>query len=61
MSGVQLNLTGGVATVTLDNVDKYNALDIPMLEALERHIGEIERNPNARVLVITGAGKKATI
>lgn len=59
MSGVQLNLTGGVATLTLDNVDKYNALDIPMLEALERHIGEIDRNPNARVLVITGAGKKA--
>ncbi len=59
MSGVQLNLTGGVATLTLDNVDKYNALDIPMLEALERHIGEIERDPKVRVLVITGAGKKA--
>lgn len=48
-----------MATLTLHNEAKYNALDIPMLEALSAHLGAVERDPEVRVLILTGAGEKA--
>lgn len=59
MSGVALEVEGGIATLTLHNEAKYNALDIPMLEALDAHIGALERDTEVRVVILTGAGKKA--
>ncbi|MBO9406612.1 enoyl-CoA hydratase/isomerase family protein [Shimia sp. R9_1] len=59
MSGVALEVKGGVATLTLQNEAKYNALDVPMLEALETHIDAIERDSAVRVLILTGTGQKA--
>ncbi|MBO9474291.1 enoyl-CoA hydratase/isomerase family protein [Shimia sp. R10_1] len=59
MSGVALQVEGGVATLTLQNEAKYNALDVQMLEDLEKHVEEIEGDPEVRILILTGAGQKA--
>jgi methylglutaconyl-CoA hydratase len=46
----------GVATITLNRPDKHNALDGETLKQLHARLQQIERDPNARVLVLTGAG-----
>lgn len=44
--------------MTLSRPDVLNALCFELLEALESHLGEINRS-DARCLIITGAGEKA--
>jgi methylglutaconyl-CoA hydratase len=47
----------GVATITLNRPDKHNALDAETLKQLQAALLDGERNPDARVVVLTGAGK----
>jgi 2-(1,2-epoxy-1,2-dihydrophenyl)acetyl-CoA isomerase len=47
----------GVATITLDRPAQYNALTATMLEALTKTFGELERNKDVHVIVLTGEGK----
>jgi enoyl-CoA hydratase len=56
---VALEVRGPVAVLTLDNPDKLNALSIEMLDAIGRHLDEIEGDDAVRAVVITGAGEKA--
>jgi enoyl-CoA hydratase/carnithine racemase len=46
-----------IVTLTLNRPDKLNAIDSPMLDALDRILGEIERDTDIRVVVLTGAGR----
>lgn len=46
----------GIATITLNRPDKHNALDGETLTQLHATLLDVERNPNARVVVLTGAG-----
>jgi methylglutaconyl-CoA hydratase len=46
----------GVATVTLNRPDKHNALNGETLQQLHATLLEVERDPKARVVVLTGAG-----
>jgi enoyl-CoA hydratase len=46
-----------IVTLTLNRPDKLNAIDGPMLDALEQILGEIERDPEIRAVVLTGAGR----
>ena len=48
---------GAVVTLTLNRPDKLNAIDSPMLDALEKSLAEIERDPEIRAVVLTGAGR----
>jgi enoyl-CoA hydratase len=48
---------GAIVTLTLNRPDKLNAIDSPMLEALDRIVGEIEGDPEVRAVVLTGAGR----
>jgi enoyl-CoA hydratase len=48
---------GAVALLTLDRPQALNALDAATLEALEVRIAEVARDPGARALVLTGAGR----
>jgi enoyl-CoA hydratase/carnithine racemase len=48
---------GGIATLTLNRPDQYNALSITLLTALEDAVGAIATDPSVRVVVIAGAGK----
>ena len=49
----------GVATITINRPDKYNALNTSVVLKLREFFGEAEDDPNVRVVVLTGAGEKA--
>ncbi len=53
---LHLAVEAGVATITLDNPSKRNALDIPLREQLEQAVRTIRRDASIRAVVITGAG-----
>ena len=54
---VTLDIDGAIATITLRRPEKFNALDIPMLRALEARLDEAEAAEGVRVVLIAGEGK----
>jgi enoyl-CoA hydratase len=48
-----------VAIITFNRPKRLNAIDVPLLKALERAIDACEADDNVRVIVLTGAGDKA--
>src|SRR2546422_1532555 len=48
--------SGPIATITLNRPDARNALDMAMRRELVTALDEIEADPEARVVVLTGAG-----
>ena len=48
---------GAIGTITLRRPDKFNALDIPMLQALETALDDAEDADGVRVVLICGEGK----
>src|SRR5262244_2262669 len=48
--------SGPIATITLNRPDARNALDFTMRRELLSALDEIETNPAARVVVLSGAG-----
>jgi len=46
-----------IATVTIDRPEHRNALDQATVECLREHLGAVAEDRNARVVVLTGAGK----
>jgi enoyl-CoA hydratase/carnithine racemase len=60
MSGeILLSREGIIATVTLSNADKLNALDLAMWKHLGEVTRELDRDERTRCVVIRGAGEKA--
>lgn len=59
MGQVGFSVDGHVATVTLDNPTKHNAVDAPMRDALTEIYAKIETDEAIRVAVICGAGGKS--
>jgi enoyl-CoA hydratase/carnithine racemase len=53
----RFDLTDGVATVTLDRPDKLNALTFDTYADLRDLVAELPHRGDARVLVVTGAGR----
>lgn len=53
---LQCSLSGHVATLTLNNPRKRNALGSEMTTALTEMLTQLDINPDVRVLVVTGAG-----
>lgn len=54
---VHLTSDGAVRTITLDDAERRNALSWPLLEQLQAAIEAVAADPEARALVVTGAGK----
>lgn len=52
---------GAVAWVTFNRPEARNAMTFAMYDGLVRIMGEVEADPNIRVLVLTGAGDKAFV
>jgi enoyl-CoA hydratase/carnithine racemase len=52
---------GLIATVTVDNPARLNALNTPLLEALAAALHDLARHDDLRAVVLTGAGDKAFI
>jgi enoyl-CoA hydratase/carnithine racemase len=54
---IRLDVANGVARITLDRPDKLNAFGDDMREQLVEALDRVALTPDARVLVITGAGR----
>ena len=57
MSELLIEKEGHVATLTLNRPERLNAISRPMLAALSKTLVECDRDPQVRVIVLTGAGK----
>jgi enoyl-CoA hydratase len=56
---VDVGRDGGVATVTINRPEALNALDVEHLEGLRERLTELADDPEARAVILTGAGEKA--
>lgn len=54
-------LENGILTVVINRVEKLNALNKEVLTELNKVLDEVERNPEVRSVIITGAGSKAFV
>lgn len=54
-----VEVSRGVATVTLNRPEVRNALNATMVKEIEAALAELERSPEASVIVLRGAGDKA--
>ena len=59
MSHVELEITGHLATLTLNRPEKRNAVDPLMLDSLDAHLATLESNSDLRAVILTGTGEKA--
>jgi 2-(1,2-epoxy-1,2-dihydrophenyl)acetyl-CoA isomerase len=57
VEGLLGRLEAGVLTITLNRPDRLNALRWAMVDGLVQWIGDAGRDPDVRVVVITGAGR----
>lgn len=57
MTLVTLTSDTHVRTITLNAPDRLNALDWPLLQELRAAVTEVAADPQARALVVTGAGR----
>lgn len=49
----------GVAVLTLNRPDSLNAVTMELQKRLDETLGELDRDPDVRCLVLTGAGERA--
>lgn len=56
---LRVDIEGGVAVVIIDREHKLNALDAAMIDELTVLCASLERNAAIRVVILTGAGRKA--
>ena len=54
--GLIVNLDDHCAMITIDRIERKNALNFAMWQAIPDLIAEIENNPNMRLIVVTGNG-----
>jgi enoyl-CoA hydratase len=57
MSYVLLQSDGPLRTITLNDPERLNALDWPLLDALRDAVAEVAADEHARALLVTGAGR----
>ncbi|MCA9539604.1 MAG: enoyl-CoA hydratase/isomerase family protein [Myxococcales bacterium] len=56
---VKCTVADGVATLLLDRPERRNALSSALIAELRARLAEVQADPAARAIVITGAGTKA--
>ena len=59
MSTINLTLDGEIATLTLNNPDKLNAINLSMWQQIAADMRQIDDDPGVRCIVIRGAGNEA--
>lgn len=55
---IDLSTEGPVARLTLDHPERHNALTRNGLQQLLGHLQDIEKDPDIRVLIVTGSGDR---
>ncbi len=58
-SKLVVSLSGGIATLAIDNPSKHNALDLEMWTAFPGIMAALDRDPRVRVVVLRGAGQES--
>lgn len=58
---VRIERRNAIGLLTIDRPKTLNALNVETLLALENALGELERDDNVRVIIITGAGDRAFV
>ena len=46
-----------IATITLNRPERLNAISVPMLAALSEALVDADKDPDVRVVILTGAGR----
>jgi len=59
MCNIHLDVQGEIATLTLNNPDKLNAINLAMWQQLSAHMTEISADHGIRCVVLRGAGDQA--
>ena len=54
---VQLAAGSSVATITLNRPASFNAIDLPMAQALGERVRQLAEHPATRVVIVRGAGR----
>lgn len=57
MAALLLDIRDGIATITLNRPEVYNAFNDPLSYELQDALKKAEKDPAVRVVVLTGAGK----
>ncbi len=56
---LRYEVADGIARLTINRPDKRNALSWSVLRGMRQRVAEVKTDPEARVLVLTGAGDRA--
>jgi len=59
MSAIHLSINGPIAELRLDNPTRLNALTMAMLDMLEIHCAQLERDDKIRVVLLSATGTRA--
>ena len=59
MSKIDLDVQGEIATLTLNNPDKLNAINRAMWQQLSEQVSRLSADPEIRCIVLRGAGDQA--
>jgi enoyl-CoA hydratase len=58
---ILLTIEDGFACVTINRPDKMNAVNNATVEEIDNALSVIEKDPDVRVMILTGAGEKAFV
>jgi enoyl-CoA hydratase len=58
---VRVETAEGIRTITVHRPEKLNALNVEVLESLDRAVSEAEEDSSMRCLIVTGSGDRAFI
>ncbi len=61
MESLLVERQGSIVTLTISRPEKLNALNADVLARLGNALAELEREPDVRVAILTGAGDKAFV
>jgi len=59
MTTINLDIQGEIATLTLNNPDKLNAINLAMWQQLSAHMATISADREIRCVILRGAGEQA--
>ena len=58
---ITLEIEGPIAVLTINRPEKRNAVNNQTVEDIDAALAQVEKNPDLRVLILTGAGEKAFV
>ena len=57
MANVDFDIADGIAHIALNRPEKLNAINAPMLDALERSLDAVEQREDVRAVLLSGRGR----